>query len=58
MAITIRDLRAAEARRRDLQTNAPAAASVIRDYHRRITQQMAETAWPPKLSVPTASSSR
>jgi hypothetical protein len=44
MAITIRDLRAAEARRRDLQTNAPAAASVIRDYHRRITQQMAEAA--------------
>jgi hypothetical protein len=44
MAITIRDLRAAEARRRDLQTNAPAAASVIRDYHHRITQQMAETA--------------
>jgi hypothetical protein len=44
MAITIRDLRAAEVRRRDLQTNAPAAASVIRDYHRRITQQMAEAA--------------
>jgi hypothetical protein len=44
MAITIRDLRAAEARRRDLQTNSRAAASVIREHHRRISQQMAEAA--------------
>jgi hypothetical protein len=41
MAITIRDLRAAEARRRDLLTIAP-AASVIQEYHHRITQQWAE----------------
>jgi hypothetical protein len=43
MAITIRDLRAAEARRRDLLAIAP-AASVIQEHHRRITQQMAEAA--------------
>jgi hypothetical protein len=43
MAITIRDLRAAEARRRDLLTIAP-TASVIQEYYRCITQQMAEAA--------------
>src|SRR5512133_331729 len=43
MAITIRDLRAAEARRRDLLAIAP-TASVIREHHRRIAQQMAEIA--------------
>jgi hypothetical protein len=43
MAITIRDLRAAEAPRRDLLAIAP-AASVMQEHHRRIAQQMAE-AW-------------
>jgi cellobiose-specific phosphotransferase system component IIB len=43
MAITNRDLRAAEARRRDLLAIAP-AASVIQEHHRRIAQQIAEIA--------------
>jgi hypothetical protein len=43
MAITIRDLRAAEARRRDLLAIAP-AASVMQEHHRRIAQQMAGAA--------------
>ena len=43
MAITNRDLQAAEARRRDLLAIAP-AASVIQEHHRRIAQQMAEAA--------------
>ena len=43
MAIANRDLRAAEARRRDLLAIAP-AASVIQEHHRRIAQQIAEIA--------------
>jgi hypothetical protein len=38
---TIRDLRAAEARRRDLLTITP-TASVIQKYHHRVSQRMAE----------------
>jgi hypothetical protein len=50
MPITVRDLRAAEERRRDVEATAHAAASVIRAHHRHIAQQFAAIAGTQRLA--------